>query len=194
MPSIGAVMIVCPRFTCACSSCARAWTYLRLGRFHLRLGLVGGRHGRLEIRSRDELFRAQLLGAAQLGLRIVDVHAGALGIGLQLRHRGLGLIDLRLEERRLEGRDHLAAPHPRVEVGGERRDRARNLRADLDGGDGLDGAGGVHRVDDRSARDARRHRRRRRIGARHLRIGGDAGHNHDRCADQPEMSLHDCPL
>ena len=61
--------------------------------------------------------------------RILDLHGRALGVGLQPLHRRLGLLDLGLEQRRLEPRDHLALPHTRVEVGVQRADRAGHLRA-----------------------------------------------------------------
>ena len=52
--------------------------------FDRRVGLARGGLRRLEIgRAQISLLLEQLLRAAQLALRVLDVDAGALGVGLQ---------------------------------------------------------------------------------------------------------------
>jgi hypothetical protein len=85
---------------------------LRTCGLHACLRLPRGRARRVEIAGGNQLLRAQLLGAAQLGGRVLDLHGSAFNIRLEALHRGLGLLDLRLEQRRLEPREHLPLPHP----------------------------------------------------------------------------------
>jgi hypothetical protein len=167
---------------------------LRLRRLGLRFRLVGRRFGGVEVGGREQLFLAQFSSAAQLGLRIGDVDGGALGVGLQLGNGGLGLVDLCLEERRVEHGDDLPTPHLRVEVGRERPDGAGDLRAHLDRRDRLNGAGRIDAIDDRAAADARRHRRRGRLGPAHLCVGRDAGGHGQHGRARPEVFVHDAPL
>src|SRR3989441_1183339 len=128
------------------------------------------RLGRVEIALGDELAREQLrlpveiaLGVehgdlrlrrlgARLGVRragVPDVGARALDLRLLVEDRGLGgvevcpgLDDLRLEDVRIDPRDHLAFLHDRVEVDEELLDLARHLTAHLDGDDRVEVAAG----------------------------------------------------
>jgi hypothetical protein len=66
------------------------------------------------------------------------------------------LLQLRVEQRRVEPRDHLALSDDAVEIGAEPLNVARHLAADLDRGDRLQRPGRAHRVDDLAAADRRR--------------------------------------
>src|SRR5438093_11453884 len=87
-----------------------------------------------------------------LGVRrpsVPDVGARALDLRLLVEDRGLGgvevcpgLDDLRLEDVRIDPRDHLAFLHDRVEVDEELLDLARHLTAHLDGDDRVEVAAG----------------------------------------------------
>jgi len=56
-------------------------------------------------------------------------------------------LDLRLEDRRLQSRDHLTLLHDRVEVGVHLVHDSRHLSADLDGDDGLQRTGRANLID-----------------------------------------------
>ena len=109
--------------------------------------------GGVEVGRGDELLRGQLLGAVVLllgvchrGLRLLDVGLGRHQVRTRLAQAGI-------ERRGIQPRHHLVLPHPRVEVGVEARDGARDLRSDLHRGDRLEGAGGAHDVHDVTAVD-----------------------------------------
>src|SRR5207237_4308001 len=67
------------------------------------------------------------------------------------------LLELRLEERRIEPRDNRSLLHDRVEIGAEPGDVPRHLAADLHRRHRLERAGRADRVDDVAARDRRGH-------------------------------------
>ena len=88
--------------------------------------------------------------------------AKPLEVGLGANQVRASLLDLRLEEGRIEARQHLPLAHQRVEIGVQLLDGARHLRADLNRRDGLQRAGRADRFREVAARDARRSDGRRR--------------------------------
>ena len=88
--------------------------------------------GRVELACGEQLLRRQFLGARVLLLRVGQLHtraiqlAARLGqVGAGLHEVGLHLIELRVEQRRVEPRDDLALLDDAVEVGAEPLDVAR---------------------------------------------------------------------
>jgi hypothetical protein len=96
-----------------------------LGRLRLRFGMC--RSGVVDT------------GPGLLDLRLL-VEDGGLG-GLDVR---AGLVDRRLEERRVDPRDDLPSTDDRVEVGGQLLDRPRHLAAHEDHDHGVEVAGRRH--------------------------------------------------
>src|SRR5881628_3850747 len=87
--------------------------------------------------------------ASACAARAFPTSARALDLRLLVEDRGLGgvevcpgLDDLRLEDVRIDPRDHLAFLHDRVEVDEELLDLARHLTAHLDGDDRVEVAAG----------------------------------------------------
>ena len=108
---------------------------------HLRLGRLGARRGEggagvFQVRPR------------LLHHRALVEHLGPRGLDL-----GLGLVDLGLEDVRVDARDDLPLLHLRVEVGMELPDVPRHLRADLHRDHGVERAGGRDGGDEGAAGD-----------------------------------------
>ena len=165
MPSIGAVMMQWSRLTwlwltepahracdrlrapasdCSCA-CAESTAILAASR-----SLCGTR-----LRAASSFAPRELL--LRVGQRDLVVDSPSLATSAcDLTQIGARLLHLRLEERRIEPRDHLALVDDRVEVGAEPRDVARHLAADLHRRDRLQRAGGADRVDDLAAGHRRR--------------------------------------
>ena len=117
---------------------------------------------RIEIALREQAPGRELLRARVLLLRVLQLYFALLQIALRLgqirlclRQIGAGLLQLRLEERRIEPRDHLSFAHDRIEVGAEPGDVARHLASHLHGRHRLERAGRADRIDDVTAADRR---------------------------------------
>ena len=135
---------------CCDRSCASAERTVDFRRFQLGLG--------------DQFLRRELLGARELRSRVIERHAEALEIGFRPDQVGAGLLNLRLDERRIEAREHLAFADQRVEIGIQLLDGAGHLRAHLHCRDRLQRAGRANRLGEVPAGDARRGNRRRHSG------------------------------
>jgi hypothetical protein len=135
-----------------------------LGGLELRLGGAHGHLRGLEVLRRDELPVREALVPLQLAARVLDADPQAIDVRLGTGQVGAALLDLRLDQRRVQLSDHLALLHNRVEVGVQGLDVAGHLAADLDGSDGLEGAGGADGLDDLALRDRQR-------GDLHLALG-----------------------
>ena len=98
-------------------------------------------------------FADELFGARQFRSRVVERHAKPFEIGFGANQVCARLFNLRLDERRIQTREHLSFADQRVEVGVQLLNGSRHLRADLHRGDGLQGAGGAHRLREIAARD-----------------------------------------
>ena len=88
------------------------------------------------------------LGPVVLLLGVREVDAEPLEVGLRPDNVGVLLLDLGLDQRRVEPRDDLSLVDDRVEVGVELLDRAGHLGADIHGLHGLERAGRRNGVDD----------------------------------------------
>ena len=82
-------------------------------------------------------------GLQGCGLRFFQIGLGRNQIGLSVGQISFGLQQRTLEEGRIDLRDHLSFFYPRIEVGIQARNGARNLRTHLDRGHGIDGARGL---------------------------------------------------
>ena len=133
----------------------------------MRFGRSDGHFRRLELGPRQQALVEQGLRPFELLLRVGEGHSQAIEIRVGPDDVGALLLDVRLEQRRVEPRDHLPLLHDRVEVGVEILNDAADLRAHLDGRHGLERAGRGHDVDDVAAGDWRR---------AHLGLRGCAAH------------------
>ena len=157
---------------------------LGLGGLVLGDGGVVGDLGGILVHLRDQLLLPQLalaqevaaavnhgyLRLGRLGARrrqggpgVLQVRAGLLHHGLLVEHLGargvdlgLGLIDLGLEDVRVDASDDLPLLHLRVEVGVELPDVPRHLRADLHRDHGVERAGSRDGGDEGAAGDGGR--------------------------------------
>ena len=127
MPSIGAVMVVWLRLTSAWPRAARACAICACADLNAASACAVADARRLELAGRQQLLAAQRLGAALLDLGVLERDPRPLGVGLQLHQVGPRLVDLGLEQRRLQPGDHLPLLHLRVEVGLQRGDGAGDL-------------------------------------------------------------------
>ena len=149
MPSIGEVMTVCSRFTlawfrlafdcatdasadrtCASADASATWADSRSA-------------------SDTSCFSASLAVRSSASLAASRATFEPLDVGLGPDQVRLRLLDLRLEQRRIEPGEHLALPNDVVEVGVQRLDDAGHLAADVDRRHGLErpgGADGLHEV------------------------------------------------
>ena len=105
---------------------------------------------------------ASSLCAGVFLLRVRELHARAIElaprfgqVGACLDEVRLHLLELRIEQRRIEPRDDLALLDDAVEVGAEPLDVAGHLAADLNGCHRLQGSGRADGVDDVAAIDGR---------------------------------------
>ncbi len=169
MPSMGATIMVWSRLTfdwftdaSDCETAASACVTLACCDAR-RLGRIDGDFGGVEIALRDQVARRQLHGSRKLLLRIQKLHPCALElaqrprqVGARLNQVGLHLLELRVEQRRVQTRDHLALLDDGVEVGAKPRDVPRHLAADLNGRDGLKRAAGADGIDNVAAAQRRR--------------------------------------
>ena len=145
-PSMGARMTVWPRSTCAWLTLAPACVTAALAAFSCgdRAVVVG--LGRLQVGGRQELLRGQGLGPLELLLGVLDGRARTLHVGLGRGQVRLHLAQPRLEQGGVEPGDDLALLDRGVEVGVQRLDGARHLRADLHRGHRLQGPRGADHV------------------------------------------------
>jgi hypothetical protein len=170
------------------------------GGLQRRFGTVHRNFRRVEIRLRQELLGAQLLGARVLLLRVnqrdaVALHLGlrSADVGLRLQQVGLRLIDLRRQERRVQPGDHLTLLHDRVEVGAEPADVARYLAAHLNGRHRLERSSRSDGVDDFPPRDRRGIDLNLTAVAAHVVGAGSGAHGGD--DDQTDdRAFHDAPF
>ena len=125
-----------------------AWLRLERGR-----GLGVGGAGGLQVRLRKQPLRGERLRARELLAGVLDGGAGPLHVGLGRDQRRLHLAEPCLQQRRVEAGQHLALADDRVEVGVQRLDRPRDLRADLDRGHRLQRPGRPHHVQHVAAAD-----------------------------------------
>src|SRR4029453_9038871 len=102
---------------------------------------------------------------------------------------GFRLLELCLEQRGIELRDHLTFANDRVEIGVEFRDRAGDLTADLDRRDGLQSSGCTNGVDDVPSRHGCRvHRGLGAVAAHVVRpCAGTHGRDHE---EKSKYALH----
>ena len=152
--------------------------HLRFRRPQRGLGLPHRGLRGFEIGRGNELRLQELVRPLQLQLRVFEGDARALDVGLQPGHGRFGLIDLRLQQRRIEPRDDLALPDLRVEVGIQRLNRAGHLGAHLHGRDGLERARGFDGFHHVAARDLGGHELRRFALGGCLEIRGVSGRDH----------------
>jgi hypothetical protein len=107
MPSIGAVMIVWPRLTCACSSCAFAWTICASADFTCASAWLAAVPA--VSRSDAEMSCCALSSLARRSLACVSRTSTAArsASACSFATVALALFDLRLEERRVQHGNHL---------------------------------------------------------------------------------------
>ena len=156
MPSIGAVMTVWSRFTSfwfsvawACVTCARLDCSCALAALSVSSAASSSCFGISE-RASSCWVRWSFVSASSTDTR------SRSRVGLGTEEVRAGLLDLRLEQRRVQPRDHLALADDGIEIGEQLLDRARHLGTDLHGRHRLEGAGRADRVHDVAAREGRR--------------------------------------
>ena len=111
MPSIGAVMTVCSRLTSAVWSCDFACTSAASDE---RICASADSHvhvGRLELGSWQQILVEERLGAVELLLGVGEGDFQAFQIRFRSRDVRALLLDLGVEDRRVEPRDHLPLLH-----------------------------------------------------------------------------------
>ena len=158
---------------------------LRLGGFHRRVRGVGRRFGRIEIAFGDEFLRGEIAGATELDPGVGGLHTRALDVGLRSATVARSCATWVSNSDGSSSRDDWPLPDLRVEVGAERLDGARHLRADLDGRHGLERTGGLNGCDDVALADlgsVQRRRHGRDIAAVVINACGDRRNDRGRCS------------
>ncbi len=139
-PSMGDTMLVYERFTCARCSCATAWARFALAASMAAWVVATFASAVSEIGLRGEVLVLEGLraGVGLVGGERARLRGDHACLGLEVV--GLGLLDRRLEQLRVDLGDQLALLHLRVEVGHELLDAPGDLGADLDGDERREGS------------------------------------------------------
>ena len=122
--------------------------HLGLGRLQLRLGGPQGHCCCFQFGLGDEIAGSQFARPPELRYGVVDAYRRAFHLGLGAQQVGARLLELRLEQRRIEAHDDVALADDGVEVDVELLDDAGDLASDLYGRHRLEGAGRSNGVDD----------------------------------------------
>jgi len=136
-----------------------------------------------------------LLRIDELDVHLLEIALSPGQIRAHLIQVRASLLDLGLEERRIERREHLPFVHDRVEIGAEPRDVAGGLAAHLDRRHRLDRPCGRNRVDDVAAGDLRRlHDWRGVRPGQPVRMGSDAGSAEQAHGRRHTLDPHHLPV